>query len=95
MDEKLDSVLSGISMVSERAFFAIESAAVAFEELALERGRPFHMMKPSIQPNGNQWCVLYGKDIQSGICGFGDTPELAAKDFDKEWNSAVRVKVKK
>lgn len=29
----------------------------------------------NLQPyrDGNAWCILLGKDIQSGICGFGDT----------------------
>lgn len=31
--------------------------------------------------DGNQWCFLYGEDIQSGICGFGDTIEEAAQGF--------------
>ena len=31
--------------------------------------------------DGNQWCYLYGDDIQSGICGFGDTIKEAAEDF--------------
>ena len=34
--------------------------------------------------DGNQWCVLLGEDIQSGICGFGDTPAAAIYEFDKE-----------
>lgn len=31
--------------------------------------------------DGNQWCFLYGDNIQEGICGFGDTIFLAAWDF--------------
>lgn len=31
--------------------------------------------------DGNQWCFLYGDNIQDGICGFGDTILLAAIDF--------------
>lgn len=31
--------------------------------------------------DGNQWCYLYGDDIQSGICGFGNTIKEAAFDF--------------
>lgn len=33
--------------------------------------------------DGNQWCFLYGDNIQEGICGFGDTIFLAAWDFYK------------
>jgi hypothetical protein len=30
-----------------------------------------------VYPDGNQWCALWGDDIQSGVAGFGDTPALA------------------
>ena len=33
--------------------------------------------------DGNQWCLLYGENIQEGICGFGDTIRDAAIDFYK------------
>ena len=31
--------------------------------------------------DGNQWCFLYGNNIQDGICGFGETIFKAAWDF--------------
>lgn len=34
----------------------------------------------------NQWCCLYGKDLISGIAGFGDTPYLAAVNLYEELN---------
>ena len=49
----------------------------------------FSMLKPSIQIDGNQWCVLYGKDLQSGIAGFGETPYKAVLDWNKEWNKSL------
>jgi hypothetical protein len=45
----------------------------------------FAMLKPSIQRDGNQWCVLYGDDLQVGIAGFGDSPYLAIMDFNSQW----------
>lgn len=27
-----------------------------------------------ITKDGNEWCCLYGDNIQDGICGFGKTP---------------------
>lgn len=38
-------------------------------------------LKPSIFPDGNQWCCLYGANIQEGVCGFGDTPAMAMNNF--------------
>lgn len=31
--------------------------------------------------DGNQWCFLYGENLQDGIAGFGDTIFEAAWDF--------------
>lgn len=44
------------------------------------------MLKPQIFKDGDKWCVLYGENIQDGICGFGDTPYQAVLDFNKAWN---------
>lgn len=35
------------------------STAVEAEEMNL-----FVLLKPSLQKDGNQWCVLYGKNLQ-------------------------------
>ena len=43
--------------------------------------------KVGIQPaykDGNAWCILYGDNLQDGICGFGDTKEDALVEFIKE-----------
>lgn len=32
--------------------------------------------------DGDKWCVLLGKNLQEGICGFGDTPYKAILDFN-------------
>lgn len=39
--------------------------------------------------DGDQWCVLLGKDIQSGVVGFGDSPSAAMLDFVRSWNRPV------
>jgi len=57
------------------------SAAIEAEEFNL-----FSLLKPKIYKDGNQWCVLYGEDLQSGVAGFGDTPRLAVYDFNKQWD---------
>jgi len=33
--------------------------------------------------DGDQWCVLWGENIQSGIAGFGDTPAAATEAFER------------
>jgi hypothetical protein len=52
----------------------------------------FSMLKPSIQIDGNQWCVLYGEDLQSGVAGFGDIPHLAVLDFNTNWHKSLNQK---
>lgn len=39
----------------------------------------------SISKDGDKWCALLGEDIQSGITGFGETPEEALSDFQSEF----------
>lgn len=52
---------------------------------ALEMRRPFIQLKPHLFADGDKWCALYGPDIQTGVSGWGDTPEQAASNFDIEW----------
>lgn len=61
------------------------NAAHMAELVEMERIRPFMLLRPRIFPDGNQWCALYGTNLQEGVCGFGDTPEKAAEAFDKAW----------
>ena len=49
----------------------------------------FAILKPSLQKDGNQWCVLYGEDLQVGIAGFGNSPHLAIMDFNAQWYKAL------
>lgn len=58
-----------------------ESASIA----AAEYQRPSVLMRPAISIDGNQWCALYGDNLQDGVAGFGDTPAAAMIDFDKTW----------
>lgn len=34
--------------------------------------------------DGNMWCVLYGPNIQEGMCGFGHTPDEAIIAFEMD-----------
>jgi len=58
-----------------------------------KRMEDMEMEKISIQKDGNQWCVFWGGNLQTGIVGFGDTIENAMIDFADEirfWNSSGR-----
>ena len=53
--------------------------------IANEMVRPSVLFRPSCVPDGNKWSALYGENLMEGVCGFGDTPEKAMRDFDNNW----------
>ena len=59
-------------------------------DLSHELLRPFRMVKTTISQDGNKWCVLYGENLQDGVAGFGDSPDLASRDFDRAWYATVQ-----
>lgn len=40
----------------------------------------------SIKIDGDMWCVLWGKNLQDGVAGFGQSPIDAIRDFNKNMN---------
>lgn len=64
---------------------------VVFAEILLTlytQRQPSVLYRPSLSVDGNKYCFLLGENLQSGIAGFGDTAELAAADFDKNFKDA-------
>jgi len=60
--------------------------------IAYEMQRPSVVFKPKISSDGDKWCVLYGENLQDGVCGFGDSPDEAMRDFDKHWSEKLKEK---
>ena len=58
--------------------------------LSHELLRPFRLQQTRISLDGNQWCVLYGENLQDGVAGFGPSPDLASRDFDRVWYQKVK-----
>lgn len=54
-------------------------------ELARAWQAPHLIYKATLTKDGDQWCWLYGENLQEGIAGFGDTPARAAVEFDRAW----------
>jgi len=63
---------------------SIMNALIEQEEMNLVR-----TLNPKIFIDGNKWCVLYGENVQDGICGFGHTPRKAIYDFNKAFNESL------
>lgn len=78
-------------MLMQAACIESEAAGVKLD-VAYEMKRPFMLLHPRIYSDGNMWCVLFGENIQEGVCAFGDTPAKAATAFDIAWlNQAPSV----
>lgn len=60
------------------------------QSIEYESVRPCVMMRPKISIDGNQWCVLYGDNLQDGVAGFGNGPAKAMQDFDNSWLQALK-----
>ncbi len=69
-----------------------QSAVRAIADAASCYTYPSVMYRPALSIDGDQWCALYGDDIQSGVAGFGDSPSLAMSDFDKNWYAKLQLK---
>ena len=54
-------------------------------ENALVKGSWFVILGARIFRDGNEWCALFGEDLQTGVSGFGKSPLKAMQAFDKAW----------
>ena len=70
-----------------------EMAKESVREAAAEHARPSAVFKPRLSVDGNQWCALYGDNLQDGVAGFGDSPADAMWDFDRNWSAKLPAKV--
>lgn len=63
----------------------IRCIAQEFAITADDQRRPSVMFRPRLSIDGNQWCALYGDNLQDGVAGFGNSPSAAMHDFDRAW----------
>lgn len=76
------------------ALHTLEELASMAEKRAEERGahralmqlaRPSAIRRPRVFKDGDKWCAIEGENLQEGVCGFGDTPDAACRQFDIQW----------
>lgn len=53
--------------------------------IGYEMSRPSTVYRPTLRPDGDMWCTLFGDNLQEGVAGFGETPGKAFTDFDNAW----------
>jgi len=76
------AIVSCFDFSNARAILQQEFMGVAYEHM-----RPSVLFRPKVAIDGNQWCALYGDNLQDGIAGFGDTVAEAMVDFDKSFTA--------
>lgn len=64
-------------------------ASESIREAAAVYQAPSAIYRPVLSIDGDQWCALYGDNLQDGVAGFGDSPALAMADFDKNWYAGL------
>jgi hypothetical protein len=82
-------VLAGDAADALRA--ALAEAEKAEPVAWLRQDRPSVLFRPHLSIDGNQWCALYGDNLQDGVAGFGDSPEAAMRDFDQAWGKKLEA----
>lgn len=74
--------MNAIAHAAQMAGVAVQQAAACYE-------RPSAVFRPRLSVDGNQWCALYGDNLQDGVAGFGDSPADAMWDFDRNWSAKL------
>jgi hypothetical protein len=64
-------------------------AAQCFQTIWDHAIQPSVLYRPALSIDGNQWCALYGENLQDGVAGFGASPELAMHDFNKQFGKRL------
>ena len=83
--------------MTQEELLRIESSQRQHHEVMLQQDRQFAVMqqaeynlfsvlKPKLYKDANEWCCLYGDNIQEGISGFGETPHKAILDWNTAWD---------
>ena len=80
-----EAVTAGIENAFSHAGSILADAASIWRQSALDAQRPCVIFRPRVFLDGDKWCALFGEDIQEGVCGFGDTPDAACREFDRIW----------
>jgi hypothetical protein len=86
-----EAVRDAINQQASGLSFAIEGIKYEMQLAAAMAQRPSVQYRPAISIDGNQWCALYGDNLQDGVAGFGDSPAEAMQAFDTEWVTKLRA----
>lgn len=65
---------------------SFQGVAHSLEGVATDMAAPHVILRARVYQDGDQWCCLYGENIQEGVCAFGSSPRKACAEFDRIWN---------
>ena len=77
--------MNAIAQSASAIQFSMQNAAECYTE-------PSALYRPKLSIDGDQWCALYGDNLQDGVAGFGDSPSAAMLDFNKQWYAPLKPK---
>ncbi|MDE4918326.1 hypothetical protein [Cupriavidus metallidurans] len=72
-------------MAANAIAHAATMAGAAWQAAAAQGELPSALYRPALFIDGNQWCALYGDNLQDGVAGFGDSPAEAMHAFNAAW----------
>jgi len=79
------------SLAANAIAHAAQMAGLAWQNASYDQSRPSVLWKPKLSIDGDKWCALYGEDLQNGVAGFGESPELAMYAFDVTWVKKLKA----
>ena len=50
-------------------------------KLIINFGNDDYTVETTLTRDGNRWCILYGENLQEGVCGFGKHIHEAIVNF--------------
>lgn len=74
--------------VSHEAHQVSYAIQLAVADIRDEMSRPSVLFRPTLGKDGDRYKMYYGVPELGGCVGFGETPEAASRDFDKNWREA-------
>jgi hypothetical protein len=68
---------------------AARMAGETWQQASYEFTRPSVLFRPALSIDRDEWCALYGNNLQDGVAGFGKSPDAAMRAFDTAWQKSI------
>ena len=85
MSEAYQAVRDAFAPAARAVREAADEIRLVADGIRSAHRRPSVLYRPTLSIDGDQWCALYGDNLQAGVAGFGSTPAAAMEAFDRAW----------